>query len=67
MNQNRVKKEPYNKKFLVVEAIYYNEETPYCLISETIAPNLETMDSIYAFYINPFFHYACLCYYYPYI
>lgn len=46
MEQNRVKRERYDKRFLDSEAIYCNTET-FCLI-ETTGLNLETMDVIYA-------------------
>ena len=49
MGKKRVKKETCDKNFLGKKSIYYNEETPFCLISETIVLNLETMDVIYAF------------------
>lgn len=45
MEQSRVKCEPYHK-FLYCEAICYNEEEPFCLISKTIVLNLELMDVI---------------------
>ena len=35
MNKNRVKREWYNKIFLGGKTMYYNEETPFCIISET--------------------------------
>lgn len=34
MEKCRVKREPYNRTFVVREGIYYNKETPFCLISE---------------------------------
>ena len=49
MGQSRVKIEPYYKKNLVDEAIYYNEEAPFVLLSEKSFLNLETMDVKYAF------------------
>ena len=49
MNKNRVKRESCKKKYLVGKAIYYYEETPFCLISEAVVLNLGTMDVIYAF------------------
>lgn len=36
------------KYILRGEAVYYNEEALFCLISETTVLNLETMDIIYA-------------------
>lgn len=36
------------KYILGGEAVYYNEEALFCLISETTVLNLETMDIIYA-------------------
>ena len=47
MEQNRVKRGPYNKEFLGRKSIYYHEETPSCLLTETTFLNLETMDVIY--------------------
>lgn len=34
MEQNRIKKEPYDQKFLTGEVRYYNEEAPIFLLSE---------------------------------
>lgn len=45
MEQSRVKCKPYHK-FLYCEAICYNEEAPFCLISKTTVLNLEIMDVI---------------------
>ena len=47
MEQNRVKREPYNKKNLGGEDIYCNKEASFCLISETTVRNLETRDVVY--------------------
>ena len=41
IEQNKVKKEPQNKKFLIGEAIYYNEECPSVFSSEKSFLNLE--------------------------
>ena len=49
MGQSRVKREPYDKKFLVGDAIYYNEETSFVLLSDKSFLNLETMDVKAAF------------------
>ena len=48
MEQNSVKEDHTIKKFLDGETVYYNEETPFCLISETTVFNLETMDVMYS-------------------
>ena len=40
MNKNRVKREPCCEKFLGGKAIYYCEETPFCLIPETTVLNI---------------------------
>ena len=34
MEQNRIKKEPYDQKILTGEVRYYNEEAPIVLLSE---------------------------------
>ena len=52
MNSDRFKGEPLNKISFSNEAIYYKGETPFCLISETTALKIETMDVIYALYNN---------------
>lgn len=36
IGQSKVEREPYEKKVLVDGAIYYNEEAPFVLLSETI-------------------------------
>lgn len=48
MEQNSVKEDHTIKKFLDGETVYYNEETLFCLISETTVFNLETMDVMYS-------------------
>ena len=48
MEQNSVKEDHTIKKILDGETVYYNEETPFCLISETTVFNLETMDVMYS-------------------
>ena len=40
------------KKFLRNQSIYYNKETPFCLLSKKLFLNLERMDVIYALYKN---------------
>ena len=48
MEQNRVKRERYNKKVLGGREIYCSKETPFFLISETTVLSLETMDVMHA-------------------
>ena len=46
MEQNIVKSEPYDKKFLIGKSIYYNKETPFCLLTKKTFLNLNTMDVV---------------------
>ena len=52
MERNRVTRDPYDKKILVGETIYYNKEIPSCLLSQKLFLNLETMDTIYPYQNN---------------
>ena len=48
MERSNIKREPYDKKFVTGEAIYYNEKNyPFVLLSKKSFLSLETMDIIY--------------------
>ena len=50
MKQNKIKRVHFDKKILDFHAIlvHYDESCPYCLLSQKIFLNLETMDVIHA-------------------